>query len=99
MSLADSLATSSANAKASNFSTLHQHIDDLTREKFELMRGLQEQQKVVATLSDENLTISERFNRQVIAILIAECMLNSASHLMCSAKCKTKWLLAYLMRT
>ena len=41
------------------------------------MRGLQEQQKVVATLSDENLTISERFNRQVTASLIAECMLNS----------------------
>lgn len=66
VSVAVGLASSSAAAKGNTFSMLQQHIDDLTREKFELMRGLQEQQKLAAGLSDENLTITESFNRQVL---------------------------------
>lgn len=40
-SLADSLANGSLPPRSSNFSALQQHIDDLTKEKFELVRGLQ----------------------------------------------------------
>jgi len=65
-SLAESLANGTVPAKASNFTQLQQHIDDLTKEKFELMRGLKEQQKMAAGLSEENLLLTEDFNRQVI---------------------------------
>ena len=40
-SLADSLANAAPPVKTSNFTALQQHIDDLTKEKFELVRGLQ----------------------------------------------------------
>ena len=40
-SLADSLVNGTQPAKSSNFTALQQHIDDLTKEKFELVRGLQ----------------------------------------------------------
>lgn len=40
-SLADSLANGTLPAKTSHFTALQQHIDDLTKEKFELVRGLQ----------------------------------------------------------
>ena len=65
-SLAESLAYGTVPAKASNFIQLQQHIDDLTKEKFELVRGLKEQQKMAAGLSEENLFLTEDFNRQVI---------------------------------
>lgn len=65
VSLADSLANGTLPAKANNFTALQQHIDDLTKEKFELVRGLREQQKVAASLAEENLLVTEDFNRQV----------------------------------
>ncbi len=65
-SLAESLANGTVPAKASNFTQLQQHIDDLTKEKFELVRGLKEQQKMAAGLSEENLLLTEDFNRQVM---------------------------------
>jgi len=34
------LANGTVPAKANNFTQLQQHIDDLTKEKFELVRGL-----------------------------------------------------------
>ena len=40
-SLADSLANGTLPGKTSKFTALQQHIDDLTKEKFELVRGLQ----------------------------------------------------------
>lgn len=64
-SLADSLANGTVPAKSSQFTALQQHIDDLTKEKFELGRGLKEQQKMAASLAEENLLATEDFNRQV----------------------------------
>ena len=66
-SLADSLANGTLPVKPSNFAALQQHIDDLTKEKFDLVRGLKEQHKVAATLAEENLLATKEFNRQVIA--------------------------------
>lgn len=60
------MANGTVPAKASNFTQLQQHIGDLTKEKFELVRGLKEQQKMAAGLSEENLLLTEDFNRQVI---------------------------------
>lgn len=60
------MANGTVPAKANNFTQLQQHIDDLTKEKFELVRGLKEQQKMAAGLSEENLLLTEDFNRQVI---------------------------------
>jgi len=71
-SLAESLANGTVPAKANNFTQLQQHIDDLTKEKFELVRGLKEQQKMAAGLSEENLLLTEDFNRQVICRPVAE---------------------------
>jgi len=68
-SLAESLANGTVPAKGNNFTQLQQHIDDLTKEKFELVRGLKEQQKMAGGLSEENLLLTEDFNRQVIADL------------------------------
>ena len=70
-SLAESLANGMVPAKANNFTQLQQHIDDLTNEKFELVRGLKEQQKMAAGLSEENLLLTEDFNRQVICRPVA----------------------------
>ncbi|KAA6417082.1 MAG: hypothetical protein FRX49_12956 [Trebouxia sp. A1-2] len=61
-SLAESLVNGTIPAKANNFTQLQQHIDDLTKEKFELVRGLKEQQKMAAGLSEENLLLTEDFN-------------------------------------
>ncbi len=66
MSRAESVVNGTVPAKANNFTQLQQHIDDLTKEKFELVRGLKEQQKMAAGLSEENLLLTEDFNRQVI---------------------------------
>ncbi|KAL0045830.1 hypothetical protein WJX82_006049 [Trebouxia sp. C0006] len=67
-SLAESLANGTVPAKGNNFTQLQQHIDDLTKEKFELVRGLKEQQKMAAGLSEENLLLTEDFNRQAEAL-------------------------------
>lgn len=65
MSLADSLVNGILPPKPNNFTALQQHIDDLTKEKFELGRGLKEQQRMAASLAEENLLVTEDFNRQV----------------------------------
>ncbi|KAL0041136.1 hypothetical protein WJX77_006003 [Trebouxia sp. C0004] len=67
-SLAESVANGTVPAKASNFTQLQQHIDDLTKEKFELVRGLKEHQKMAAGLSEENLLLTKDFNRQAEAL-------------------------------
>eukprot|EP00884_Botryococcus_braunii_P021913 jgi/Botrbrau1/8405/Bobra.0237s0026.1 len=47
-----------------NFSALQQYIDELTQEKFELLRALEVQRKLGETLASENQTLTEDFNRQ-----------------------------------
>jgi hypothetical protein len=47
------------------FAALQQYIDELTQEKFELLRGLEVQRKLAETLASENQTLTEDFNRQV----------------------------------
>lgn len=44
---------------------LQQHIMDLTQAKFELQRGLTQQQALAATLANENESMTADFNRQV----------------------------------
>ena len=40
------------------------HIDLLAREKYELQRGLESQQKAIENLTSENISLTERFNSQ-----------------------------------
>ena len=47
------------------FKALQQHIDELTREKFDLIRGLQTQRKVQESLEAESERFTNDFNRQV----------------------------------
>lgn len=47
------------------FAALQQHIDDLTQEKYELMRGMAGQQRVAETLEAENQALTGDFNLQV----------------------------------
>lgn len=47
------------------FAALQQHIDELTREKYELLRGMAGQRKVAETLEAENQAVMDDFNRQV----------------------------------
>ncbi len=49
------------------FKALQQHIDELTREKYELMRGLATQRKVQESLEAESERFAIDFNRQVLA--------------------------------
>jgi hypothetical protein len=44
---------------------LQQHIDDLTREKYEMLRGMAGQRRVAETLEAENRALADDFNRQV----------------------------------
>lgn len=46
------------------FSALQQHIDELTDEKMELMRGLQQQVKINEALTEENSALAEQYNAQ-----------------------------------
>lgn len=52
-------------SESKQFETLHQHIDDLTREKFELARGLQKQQEMSSSLAEENQRLLDDYNDQV----------------------------------
>eukprot|EP00878_Enallax_costatus_P022637 GHUV01024031.1.p1 GENE.GHUV01024031.1~~GHUV01024031.1.p1 ORF type:complete len:636 (+),score=306.87 GHUV01024031.1:2-1909(+) len=52
--------TSSRNT--ANLKLLQQHIDELTTEKLELMRGLQQQVKANEALAEENRTLTEQQN-------------------------------------
>ena len=65
-SLASELANGASNHQSPhhNIKTLHQHIDDLTREKLELQRGLQHSAQMQDLLNTENLTLGEQFNNQ-----------------------------------
>lgn len=47
------------------FGMLHTHIDELTREKFELARGLTKQQEMSASLAQENQRLLDDYNDQV----------------------------------
>ncbi len=46
------------------FKALQQHIDELTQEKYELMRGLATQRKVQESLEEESERFASDFNRQ-----------------------------------
>lgn len=46
------------------FAALQQYIDELTQEKYELLRGMSSQRKVAETLEAQNQAIAEDFNRQ-----------------------------------
>ena len=52
-------------AEERQFATLQQHIDELTQQKFELARGLEQQQQLAASLAAENQQLLDDFNRQV----------------------------------
>lgn len=54
-----------------NFSSLQRYIDELTQDKFELLRGLEVQRKLAETLAAENQALAEDFNRQVCMLLRA----------------------------
>ena len=47
------------------FAELQQHIDELTQEKYELLRALGKQRQVTEQLSAENQGLTDDFNRQV----------------------------------
>lgn len=47
------------------FGALQQHIDELTQEKFELSRRLNQQALLAQTLAAENTSLTEDFNQQV----------------------------------
>lgn len=51
-----------ASRNAANLKLLQQHIDELTTEKLELMRGLQQQVKANEALADENRALGEQHN-------------------------------------
>lgn len=55
------------------FAALQQHIDELTAEKYELLRGMAVQQKVTETLEAQNQAIAEDFNRHVRSPRILFC--------------------------
>ncbi|CAL8464577.1 g4112 [Coccomyxa elongata] len=46
------------------FAALQQYIDELTQEKYELLRGMSSQRKVAETLEAQNQAIAEDFNCQ-----------------------------------
>ena len=46
------------------FRALQEHIDELTREKYELLRGLATQRKVQESLEEESERFASDFNRQ-----------------------------------
>ena len=48
-----------------DFGALQQHIDELTGERFQLLRGLDGQRAVTEALTAENQALVEDFNRQV----------------------------------
>ena len=54
-----------AMSESKQFEMLHQHIDELTREKFELARGLQKQQQMSSSLAEENQRLLDDYNDQV----------------------------------
>ena len=58
-------AAGTRNRQTDDFSALQQHIDELTRENFELTRGLDTQRRVAQTLAEENQHLTADFNRQV----------------------------------
>eukprot|EP00891_Asterochloris_glomerata_P000864 jgi/Astpho2/864/fgenesh1_pg.00016_%23_77_t len=58
----------STGSEATGMSALQQHIDDLTQEKFDLVRGLKEQQRLAGVLADENQAMTDEFNRQAAQI-------------------------------
>jgi hypothetical protein len=44
---------------------LQQYIDDLTQEKYELQRGMEQQSKLAASLASENEQLTQDFNNMV----------------------------------
>lgn len=55
-------------ASSTQFTALQQHIDELTRDKMELQRGLAQQAKLAEALSDENGVLTERLNAQAAQV-------------------------------
>jgi hypothetical protein len=54
-----------AASRSKEFSALQQYIDELTQEKFELQRSVEQQGRLAATLAAENQALTEDFNKQV----------------------------------
>ena len=76
------------------FKALQQHIDELTQEKYELMRGLSTQRKVQESLEAESERFASDFNRQAIAklddrIVAVHCINIFCPFLPFSTKCLT----------
>lgn len=70
------------------FAALQQYIDELTQEKYELLRGMSGQRKVAETLEAQNQAIAEDFNRQVRAAALTLVLTRSqhdlsAQHVLC----------------
>ena len=61
---ADGPYTSGQQQQAQQFSVLQQHISALEEEKFELKRGFELQARLLESLTNENQTLLEDFNRQ-----------------------------------
>lgn len=55
----------SASNEDDQFTSLQQHIDELTEQKFELARGLEKQQQIAASLAAENQRLLDDYNQQV----------------------------------
>lgn len=47
----------------SQFKELQQHIDNLTQEKYELLRGIEQQSKLASTLAGENESLASDYNQ------------------------------------
>ncbi|KAK9824965.1 hypothetical protein WJX74_010728 [Apatococcus lobatus] len=55
-------------SRQQDFAMLQQHIMDLTQAKFELQRGLAQQQTLAATLASENESMTADFNKQAARV-------------------------------
>ena len=60
--------TGPATGDRDRFAALQQYIDELTQEKYELLRGMAGQRKVAETLEAQNQAIAEDFNRQAAQV-------------------------------
>jgi len=52
----------------SQFKELQQYIDDLTTEKYELQRGMEQQSRLAATLASENESLTQDFNQMAKSV-------------------------------
>ena len=74
-------------SESKQFEMLHQHIDELTREKFELARGLQKQQQMSSSLAEENQRLLDDYNDQVQHLCLTSSLIDAFSSLPNMARC------------